>query len=310
MPIVRAEAPGKAILIGEHSVVYGHPAIAIPVKGVSTVVEAEATEGAEIEVILDGGFSTSARSGSDVAAKMKELVHSLAERLDAERLGVRVTVRSTIPVARGLGSSAAVSVATIRALSGLLGRELTDMETADLAYDAEKLFHGSPSGIDNNVIARGVPIYYVKGKSCSPIEPREAKFRFLIADTGVPSETAAIVAEVREARERRRAHYDALFWEIGTLACVAREVIRRGGPPELGMCMNRNHELLKSLGVSSEGLDSLVIAAVKGGAAGAKLSGAGRGGNVLALLEDPDSERQVEDALREEGATSIISTEL
>jgi len=304
-------APGKIILIGEHAVVYGHPAIALPVQSVAAEVVGEFTRNGGIHVDapdLDGPI------GDAAAFRTIEAITSLAgafmKTFGEEPQGVSLSIHSDIPIARGMGSSAALCVATIRALAGLLDRRLGEDELSGLAFQAEKTFHDSPSGIDNSVVAREKPIFFVKRKGARPISPGRSQFRFLIADTGIASSTAEVVADVRRNREIDRARYDSLFWEIGSMASVAREILRGGSPTELGMCMERNQELLSAIGVSCPEVDQIVAAAKEAGAAGAKLSGAGRGGNVIAALTDDTDEEALAAAMTEAGAKQVIATEL
>ena len=293
-------APGKTILVGEHAVVYGHPAIAIPVRSVATEVTAQLSRGEEITVDMDG-LAEALRS-PEMRRQAVEMVRTIAVQalsvFGEEGLGLELSIRSTIPIARGLGSSAAVSVALVRAVCGVLDRTLGDAEVAELALEGEKLFHANPSGIDNNVVARERAIYYLKRKGVQPVQVGPTSFRFLIADTGVASRTSAVVEDVRRRREAERAHYDSLFWEIGSMTSVAREILRRGSRMELGMCMNRNHELLCELGVSSGEIEHLVEAARDAGAVGAKLTGA------------ETEELRLAAALKQAGAKEVYETEL
>ena len=312
MDTATGRAPGKTILIGEHAVVYGHPAIAVPVHSVSTEVSARFTRGSEIEVETDG--LAEALPAPEMRRRAEEMIRTTAAQtlrvFGEEGQGLALSIRSAIPIARGLGSSAAVSVALVRAICGLLGRKLGAAEVAELAFEGEKLFHANPSGIDNNVVAQERPIYFVRRKGAQPIRVGPTAFRFLIADTGVASRTSAVVEDVRRRREADRAYYDSLFWEIGSMASVAREILRRGSRMELGMCMNRNHELLCELGVSSGEIEHLVEAARDVGAAGAKLTGAGKGGCVIAALGDETDELRLAAALKQAGAKEVYETEL
>lgn len=306
------EAPGKILLMGEHSVVYGHPAIAMPVEGVRARVEVDLARDGRIELNAPD-IGQSAASGERAPARIAPLLtlaHSVRELFGEPTVGLRITVRSTIPVGRGMGSGAAVAVALVRGVCAALDRKLADDQIAELAMEAEREFHGTPSGVDVAVTARNQPIHFVKGRTPQPIEVGDSAFHFLIADTGVESPTMKVVEDVRAARERDQARFDALFWELGSMASVAREIIRAGAPGELGVCMSHAHALLKEISVSSTGLDALVGAALASGALGAKLSGAGRGGVMIALVEDPAAQERVAAALLSAGAVNTFSTVL
>lgn len=306
------EAPGKIVLIGEHAVVYGHPAIAIPVRSVSAHAEVVFTREAIIELEAPD-LEAQVRSDGSLPRKLAPLV-KLAKAVmvffDEQDQGLKVTLRSTIPVGRGMGSGAAVSVAIVRGICDVLKRRLNAEQIAKLALVAEKEYHGTPSGVDTAVVARNEPIYFVKGKPARSIDIGPSAFHFLIADTGVAAATVEVVDAVCVAREKDQARYDAYFWEMGSLASVSREILRTGSPVELGLCMNRAHRALVSVGVSCEDIEQLVRVAMEHGALGAKLSGAGRGGAVLVLLKGPEDEERIAAELVSAGAENIYGTVL
>jgi len=306
---VRSSAPGKVILFGEHAVVYGQPAIAVPitqVKATATIESAPGGSGLTIVASdLDERFTLAKAPQNDPLAATAQvtLTHLAIPEPDAI-----LTIQSTIPIASGMGSGAAVSTALVCALAKFLGQPLEPKEASELVYEVEKIHHGTPSGIDNTVVAYEKPIYFVRGK---PVERLTVSkpFTLLIADTGNPSPTGKIVGRVRRNREREPAHYDALFDQIGDVADEARRAIESGDVEALGPLMDENHELLIELGVSSSFLDDLVETARLAGALGAKLSGAGQGGNMIALVED-DFADQVAEALRDADAARLIQTKV
>jgi mevalonate kinase len=219
-----------------------------------------------------------------------------------------IGITSTIPMARGLGSGAAVATAVARAVAGYFGRDPQPGEISGLVYEVEKLHHGTPSGIDNTVIAYAQPVYFVRGEAMARLRVG-APLSLVIADTGVVSSTRAVVEDVRRRWQAQPEHYEGMFDEIGAIARLARSAIERGDPSAIGRLMNENHELLVALGVSSPELDALVKAARAGGALGAKLSGAGWGGNALALVE-PGRMPAIASAMREAGAIGTIFSQV
>lgn len=300
-----ATAPGKAILCGEHAVVYGRPAIAVPVLQVEAQAEVRpAKVGCQIRADdLGLVFSLNEAPSDDPLAAAVRLT---LDYLDQDPPDAILSIRSSIPVASGLGSGAAVSVAIIRALARFLAAELADEVVSELAYEIEKIHHGTPSGIDNSVVALRRPVYYRRGH---PIETlRIARpFQILIADSGRRSPTRATVADVRSAWRAQTAHYELLFDKIGLIVEAARAVIEQGEPEALGPLMNRNQALLEEMNVSSPELRCLVDAALAAGAGGAKLSGSGRGGNMIAFVEAETLE-PVSQALWHAGAVNVFST--
>ncbi len=303
-----AFAPGKIILFGEHAVVYGRPAIAVPVLQVQANAVVRSTGEHAVRISAPG----IGRRYSLASARPDDPIATII-RLTCSALGVAperfvVHIQSTIPVARGLGSGAAVSVAIARALGNFFDRPFEPEALSALAYECEKLYHGTPSGIDNTVIAFARPVYFVRGQ---PLEPFQVARPFLIAigDTGVSSPTKIAVGDVRRAWEADQPRFEALFDRIGEIARQARRHIEQGSNVALGELMNQNQDLAHTIGVSSPEIERLVEAARGSGALGAKLSGAGRGGNVIALVDD-DTRKAVERAMLQAGAKRVITTEV
>lgn len=301
-------APGKAILFGEHAVVYGRLAVAVPLRQVGTraVITNSPTGESWVEA-PDIGLSA---SFEDLAPghPLRQVIEQTA-RISANRLPpFHLRVTSTIPVASGLGSGAAVSIAVIRALMMFLHIHLSDTVVADLAYEAEKIHHGTPSGIDNTVIAYQKPITFRKDAGVQVLDI-PVPFHLLIASTGHPSSTKAAVSSVRELFQADAALATRLFDQIETISNQAVKLLKSGNPDGLGMLMDQNQQILRELGVSSPELESLIQAARAAGALGAKLSGAGRGGNMIALVRQTDNP-VVAKALAAAGAADVFASKV
>lgn len=312
MPAITATAPGKIILLGEHAVVYRRPAIAVPVTQIRARAILTANPRGKPGDLHIQAPNIGLESDLDELAPDQPL--AAAVRLVLRELGIKqspactLRITSTIPVASGLGSGAAVSVALIRALSAFLGKPLEDERVSSLTFEIEKLHHGTPSGIDNTVITYAKPVFYIKDETIETLEmPRP--FTILIGDTGIPSPTAAAVGDVRRAWQADPMTYESMFEAIGQIARSGRAAIEAGRIDSLGLLMDENQELLKNINVSSPELDALVEAARRAGAAGAKLSGGGRGGNMIALVSTQNASR-VTQALQEVGAKRVIQTEV
>lgn len=324
-----ATAPAKLILCGEHAVVYGRPAIALPLAGIRARAAIAAGRPGGGIVITARDLGRRWRASDDPGSPLSELIanvlaylqkcpptHSPVQMLTPSP-DMKITIRSAIPIASGMGSGAAVATALVRAMAHHFGRELPPAEVSALVYASEQRFHGTPSGIDNTVIAYEQPIFFsrqaalfgVSSVSAPVIEPIAvaSPFTLLIGDTGVRSPTRAPVGEVRRRWQDEPNRYEALFDEVGALVARIRNLLGRGDMPSLGPLLNENHALLQAIGVSSPDLDALVVAAREAGALGAKLSGAGWGGVMLALVA-PETSQAVARALEAAGAKRILET--
>lgn len=288
---------------------YGRPALAVPVTQVHADVDVSDSARAGIwikapAVNLHAELNT-LLSDHPVASAVNNLffLSHVSPFPDLE-----IKISSSIPVASGLGSGAAVTVALTRALAAHLNYSMTDEDVNAFTYEIEKLHHGTPSGIDNTVVTYASPVYFVKGQ---PIETFKAgePFTIVIADTGRPAPTKESVRDVRKLWEADPKHWEKIFDEVADISFAARRVIEEGWVKMLGILMDENHAWLQQMTVSSPELDHLVEAARKAGALGAKMSGGGRGGNMIALV-DPERAKHVSSALKEAGAKNTIITQI
>lgn len=310
MPAISASAPGKIILFGEHAVVYGYPAIAVPVSKVQAKAIIQARPGQDgIQVIAPDISLNDALKDLPINHAISKAIHLTLEALEvAKPPAFAIKITSTIPLASGMGSGAAVSVAAIRAVSQFLGKRLPDETVNQITFEIEKTHHGTPSGIDNTVITYNQPIYFIKGKSIEPINIR-LPFTIVIGDSGVPSPTSFAVGDVRRGFDESPSKFQALFNACGQIAESARHAIESNRLQVLGPLMSDNHKLLVDMGVSSPKLDQLVNVAQEAGALGAKMSGGGRGGNMIALAP-PERAEKIAAALLQAGAANTIITEV
>jgi mevalonate kinase len=305
-----ATAPGKIILIGEHAVVYGRPAIAAPVWEVTATatISDRATGSGCLLSAPDIGLC------SPLAALGDEQPLALITGLALAQLKVphepdwAIEVRSTIPIASGLGSGAALSTALVRAIYTHAGQPITPPAVSALVFESERLYHGTPSGIDNTVIAHGQPIWFVKGEPPVAFAPNQP-LTLTIADSGIRAPTKETVGDVRRGWQTNQAQYEHWFDAIAAIAHAARQAIEVGDVRRLGHLFDENQSLLEAIGVSSPPLEALITAAKTAGALGAKLSGGGRGGNVIALVEATTAEA-VRAALLTAGANRVIVTRI
>jgi len=290
---------GKIILFGEHAVVYGSRAIAAPVPLAVRARVVDDDDGVWL-VVPRWGVEQRLRSDPKMRKSFEVPAALMLEELGLTDRSMRIEVFSEIPRAMGLGGSAAVAVAIIRALDGHYQLGLNDDEVNALAFRCEQVAHGTPSGIDNTVATFGQPLLYRAGDP-PRIQPLEfpKPIRFVIGMTGVESLTAAMVARVRDGRERNRDVYDTMFKGVDALTLQATEAIKRYDLERLGELMNVCQGLLNGLQVSSWELEELIQIARENGALGAKLTGGGGGGSMIALC--PDNAANVIKAMQDSG---------
>ena len=303
-----SSAPGKIILFGEHAVVYGRPALAAPVTQVmaTATVSANSRGGVWVEapnINLSAELSSLAPNHPLVS-----VINSVFSNLKIKRPpACTVYLQSTIPVAAGLGSGAAVSVAILRALSAFLGKPFTDEKVNGLAFEAEKIYHGMPSGIDNTVVTYARPVYFIKDQLIKTFRVG-APFTIVIGDTGISAPTKESVGALHKLHKANPARWEKVFDRVGEIVWDARQAIERGDIPDLGKLMDANQALLQEMTVSSAELDTLIETARKSGALGAKLSGGGRGGNMIALVTKEKAPNMAEALLTAGAKRAIITT--
>jgi mevalonate kinase len=313
MPAISASAPGKSILFGEHAVVYNRPAIAVPVTQVRAKAVIQANpKGDTDKIFVDApDIQLKCELGSlPVDHPLAMAITSVQHALNIDFLpSFNIRVTSTIPIAAGLGSGAAVSVAIIRALSTFLGYPLPPNKVSELAYKIEKKHHGKPSGIDNSVVTFAQPIYFIRGKPFEVIRVAPEGIILVIGDSGIKSSTSEVVNDLNQQWREHPGYFNSKFDTIGNIAKKARKIIEDGEICGLGPLMNENHHILQQLGVSNKNLDLLVTTALKAGAEGAKLSGAGRGGNIIALAT-LETAKEISNALCQAGAVSTFISQI
>jgi mevalonate kinase len=257
-----AFAPGKLILAGEHAVVYGHRAVAAAVS-LGTTVTLRDRPG-------PSGIDESPLQDARLWPALSTLVPPD---------GVGVSIASTLPVGCGMGSSAALAVALVRALDAREGRMASFDTCFERGFAVERAFHGTPSGIDHAVSALGGVVAYRRAPQGPELDPLRlpSRLRLVVIDTGSPGDTAAMVAAVRA-----RGQHDVIE-AIGALAEAFTMALRAGN--DIGPLLDENHVLLQRLGVSTPALDAAVDLLRAAGARGAKLAGAGGGGVAFGRVD-------------------------
>ena len=307
-------ACAKVILCGEHAVVYGRPAIALPLPRLRATATATARDPGDdaraddVEVIapdINARYWMRLQPGRPLARIVQLTLTRIRMSPDhADWRPFTLFLTSDIPVGANLGSGAATSVAAARATAEFFGHALSAEDLSALAFEVEQMHHGTPSGIDNTVVAFEQPVWFIRGQPPEILAVGGA-LPLVIGDTGESTPTRVPVGDVRAAWQRDPKTYESLFDNIARLVTEAREALLASDLAQLGNAMNANHALLQTLTVSNADLDALCMAARAAGALGAKMSGGGRGGNMIALARDPEHAATVADALLAAGATRV-----
>lgn len=299
-----ATAAGKVILLGEHAVVYGRHALAIPIPDAVRAVVRPSSGASTINVkqwrlksVIDAK-STDGVSGA---------INRILQELDAVGSSFAIDVSSRLPRGMGLGSSAAIAVAITRAIAQCLGRNIEDQRVNDIGYACEQLAHGTPSGVDNTLSCFAKPMLF-RNDGALKFETLEIAEEppLVIGFSHHAGPTHEQVAGVRSRYDEDTARYESLFDQIDGLSRDGALALTAGRYEELGRLMNLCHGLLNAIQVSTPDLENMIAIAREYGAVGAKLTGAGGGGSIVALC--PGTQDEVRSALHRAGYTTLGPT--
>lgn len=295
-------AHSKLILIGEHAVVHGQPAIAIPFPLVGVESAIEYVPGT---IKIDSTFYHGPMDSAPES--LQGIVNSIQSSLDYLGLPHRdllVQIKSSIPPGKGLGSSASVAIAVVKSLFAYAERPYTQEELLDLANIAETFNHGAPSGIDTLTITSECPVWFEKDHPIYYIQPKD-DFHFIVADSGRVGDTKSAVESVANLIKSAPKIIQDKLERIGELTHQAKHALEKAGKHILGHLLDEAQKELEALGVSDAGLNRLIYFARKEGALGAKLTGGGNGGCIIALAQNEMHSRQLADKLRKFGAQAV-----
>jgi len=288
---------GKVILFNEHFVVHGIPSI-VSALGDKTTASVEKSNKFEL---VDNRPEVPGYK-KEKAEQQKDSVQRILKKMGLEDKKVKITLGGNLIAASGVGSSAASCAAIARALSDFFGMNLSNEKINEIAYEGEKGYHGTPSGIDNTAATYGGLIWFVKGNP--PLMERiklKKPVEIVMANTGIVADTKAAVAGVAERKQKYPDKYEKLFKKADEIAHKARKALEEFDIKTVGKLMNENHELLQAIEVSHEKLDYLVDLARKTGALGAKMTGGGLGGYMYALTPGKELQEKVAKTLKDKG---------
>jgi mevalonate kinase len=299
----RGSGFGKTILFNEHFVVHGVPGI---VSAIDSVADAEVKKngkGITVEDTRKGAKGYAEKKRLQQMESIERMLEALS--IDPKQASLRIWLGGNLPGFSGIGASAASSVAIARAIAEEFELDLSDEKINDVAYEAEKSYAGTPSGIDNTAATFGGLIWFKRNLSGGRNTMERLNIRepveVVIGNTGIVADTKAMVAGVGERKKKHPKKYDTLFKQAEELAFTARKTLERFDLRKVGKLMNKNHRLLQEIEVSCKELDYLVKLAREQGAFGAKLTGGGGGGCMLALTPGKDLQDAIASAIEQQG---------
>jgi mevalonate kinase len=294
---------GKVILFGEHFVVHGVPGI---VSAVDSTTDAEVTQTARGITIKDERKGSKGYAEEKKAQQIESIERMLKTMgIEPKTAAFNIWLGGNLPGFSGLGASAASSVAIARAIAEEFRMNLADEKINGVAYEAEKAYAGTPSGIDNTAATYGGLLWFKKNMSGGANTIEKISIRkpveIIIGSTGIVANTKAMVEGVAERKKKNPQKYGLLFKRAEELAFTAKKALREFDLRKVGALMNENHRLLQEIEVSCKELDHLVDLARAQGAFGAKLTGGGGGGCMTALTPGKELQERVAKAIEKEG---------
>ncbi|GAY73009.1 mevalonate kinase [Lentilactobacillus kosonis] len=299
---VSANSFAKIILFGEHSVVYGHPAIALPLYSVdvnATVIPANSGQW-----LRSRYFDGEIQQLSENLLGIKRLINWILTTLNQTNASFTIQIDSKIPAERGMGSSAATAVAITKALFKYFDKPISRDNLLQIANVEEQITHGNPSGIDTATVSSEHPIWFVKHQENEQIEFNLTTDYLVIADSGIKGKTAEAVNLIADNLIDEADEIQPLITDLGHIAHQAKTALQRADSKLVGELMTTSHHHLNRLGVSTPVLDKFVDLSIANGAYGAKLTGSGMGGCMIALVASSQQAQHVANILRDAGATS------
>lgn len=291
----------KIILFGEHSVVYDQPAIALPLYSVNTTVTLTATN--TPPSVTSNYYNGPLADLDNNLLGIKELINYLLDYFNAPTLQFNLNVHSTIPLERGMGSSAAIATAITRAFFDYFNQPIDRATLLQIANVEEQITHGSPSGIDLATVSSEKPIWFIKNQENQQIDFKITNSYLVIADTGIKGKTSAAVNLVKQKLANSESHRQSIE-QLGQIAFQARTSLAKTTDVKvIGELMNQAQGHLQSLGVSHPIIEQFCTLARLNGALGAKLTGSGLGGCVIALTDNLQTAQIIKNNLNAIGAT-------
>ncbi|MQS76404.1 mevalonate kinase [Companilactobacillus halodurans] len=289
---------GKTIIMGEHAVVYGYPAFAIPLLSTPVIVKIKQSKE---NSLISKYYAGKIEQIPDSLAGVKYLINLLNSHLNQEKVNYTISIDSGLPIERGMGSSAAIAAAITRAFFDFFNQELTHEKLLDYVNKSETVTHGKASGLDALTVCSEYPIKFSKNEAPKAFSFNSEGF-IVIADSGVKGKTKETVADVRKMYEADQAKTGAYLKQLGDYAAEATQLLIKGNLKKLGLTFTLANEALTKLNLSIPKTDKLIEAANHAGALGSKITGGGRGGCIICLAHNLTNAQMIQKALTKAGA--------
>ena len=289
----------KVILIGEHSVVYGYAAIALPIKSIPVKVSMlEVSESSNIQSRFFSGLI------SELPHNMigiQELIYKLDSDFNQSKTNYSLQIESDVPIGRGLGSSSAIATAIVRCFGQFFNQKMSYDDLLKYINISETIIHGSPSGIDAVTVSSDLPVYFKKGQEPQQILNMNISGYLIIADSGIRGNTGEAVSHV-QSEITNNPEKNSYLEDLGKLTEETSELLSTNKVRTMGKVFNQAQIDLKELGVSTPQLDYLIDEANLNGSLGTKITGSGYGGCFIGLTEEYENAKMLSEVLENKGA--------
>ena len=289
---------GKTIIMGEHAVVYGYPAFAIPLLSTPVIVKIKQSEN---NSLISKYYAGKIDQIPDSLAGVKYLIGLLDKKMNTDHVNYTISIDSGLPIERGMGSSAAIACAITRAFFDFFDQEIDHQTLLNYVNKSETVTHGKASGLDALTVSSEYPIKLSKDQAPTAFTFNSEGF-IVIADSGVKGKTKETVADVKKMYDENTKVIGAYLKQLGDYATDANEYLNQGNLKQLGLVFSLANEILTKLNLAIPKTDKLIDAANHAGSLGSKITGGGRGGCIICLARNLTSAQMIQKALVKNGA--------
>ncbi|WP_245994693.1 mevalonate kinase [Companilactobacillus furfuricola] len=289
---------GKMIMMGEHAVVYGYPAIALPLVSIPVIIRIKESK---TKTLSSNYFVGSLADLPESLSGVKYLIDTLDKEMNQDQINYSIFIDSGLPIERGLGSSAAIGAALTRAFFDFFDRPLSDERLLEHINMSETVTHGKASGLDANTVISDFPIKYSQGTSFQHFSFESDGF-IVIGDSNVKGKTKQTVRDVRRLFDENSVVVGQELADLGNCTELAIKALKTNNLKNLGQIFTQANEILTKLNLSIPKVDTMIEAANSAGALGSKMTGGGRGGCIICVAKNLTSAQMIQKALLKQGA--------